>query len=203
MKAIAKVFLAGLFTVLPIFATVYLIVWLFASTERFIGVQVRWLIPDEFYRYGMGIAAALVLIFLVGPLMRAWLFRELIGRAERFFLGIPPVRSIYAALRDPLGLLARHSDKLPMQVVPVEPPGAGMRLLGFVTRADFSDLPDGIGRDGEVAVYLPMSYMIGGYTVIVPRDAAFGIEHEREGGVEEVEFQKTWKTARRRKAESS
>jgi uncharacterized membrane protein len=180
MKAIAKVFLTGLFTVLPILATVYLIVWLFAGTERFIGAQVRWLIPDEYYRYGMGIALALVLVFLVGLLMRAWLFRKLIDRAERLFLEIPLVRSIYAALRDLLGLFARPSDKLPMQVVSVEPPGAGMRLLGFVTRADFSDLPEGIGRDGEVAVYLPMSYMIGGYTVIVPRKWVTPLDMSRE-----------------------
>lgn len=40
---------------------------------------------------------------------------------------------------------------------------------------------------------------IAGRRVAVPRDAAFGIEHEREGDVEEIEFQMTWKTARRRK----
>jgi uncharacterized membrane protein len=180
MKAIGKVFVTGLFTVLPVLATAYLIVWFFAGTEQLIGAQLRWLIPDEHYRYGMGIAVALAVILLVGVLMRAWLFRALFDGAERALLRIPLVRSIYAALRDLLGLFARHRDQMPMQVVSVGPHGAGVRLLGFVTRADFSDLPEGIGRDGEVAVYLPMSYMIGGYTVIVPRSWVTPLDMSRE-----------------------
>ncbi len=180
MKTIGKIFITGLFTVLPVLATAYLIVWFFAGAERFIGAQVRWLIPDEYYLYGMGIAVALAAVFLVGLLMHAWLFREIVGRAERVLLKIPLLRSIYAALRDLLGLFARHGDELPMQVVSVELPGSGMRLLGFVTRTDFSDLPEGIGRDGEVAVYLPMSYTIGGYTVFLPRASVTPVDMSRE-----------------------
>ena len=180
MKTIGKIFITGLFTVLPVLVTAYLIVWFFAGAERFIGAQVRWLIPGEYYLYGMGIAVALAVVFLVGLLMHAWLFREIVGRAERVLLEIPLVRSIYAALRDLLGLFARHGDELPMQVVSVELPGSGMRLLGFVTRTDFSDLPEGIGRDGEVAVYLPMSYTIGGYTVFLPRESVTPVDMSRE-----------------------
>ncbi len=180
MKMIGKIFITGLFTVLPVLVTAYLIVWFFAGAERLIGAQVRWLIPDEYYLYGMGIAVALALVFLVGLLMHAWLFREIVGRAEHVLLEIPLVRSIYAALRDLLGLFARHGDELPMQVVSVELPGSGMRLLGFVTRTDFSDLPEGIGHDGEVAVYLPMSYTIGGYTVFLPRASVTPLDMSRE-----------------------
>ena len=39
---------------------------------------------------------------------------------------------------------------------------------------------------------------VAGRRVVVPRAAVFGIE--REGGIEEIEFQITWKAARRRKA---
>jgi amphi-Trp domain-containing protein len=44
------------------------------------------------------------------------------------------------------------------------------------------------------------STQVAGRRVVVPRAAVFGIEREREGGTEEIEFQVTWKTARRRKA---
>lgn len=40
---------------------------------------------------------------------------------------------------------------------------------------------------------------VAGERVFVPRDANVGVEHEREGGVEELEFQMRWKTARRRR----
>ncbi len=180
MKMIGKIFITGLFTVLPVLATAYLIVWFFAGAERLVSAQVKWLIPDERYLAGMGIAVALVVVFLIGILMHVWLFRELFSRTERVLLEIPLVRSIYAALRDLLGLFARHGDEPPMQVVAVKLPGSGMRLLGFVTRTDFSNLPEGIGRDGEVAVYLPMSYTIGGYTVFLPRESVTPIDMSHE-----------------------
>ena len=44
------------------------------------------------------------------------------------------------------------------------------RLMGLVTRESFDDLPEGIGDDQTVAVYLPMSYQLGGFTIMVPKD---------------------------------
>jgi len=44
-----------------------------------------------------------------------------------------------------------------------------VKLLGFVTREDFGDLPPGFAGEEVVAVYLPMSYQIGGFTVLVPK----------------------------------
>lgn len=40
---------------------------------------------------------------------------------------------------------------------------------------------------------------VAGERVFVPRSPTFGVEHEREGGIEELEFQLRWKTARRRR----
>ncbi|MFZ9061550.1 MAG: hypothetical protein ACO218_10050, partial [Steroidobacteraceae bacterium] len=39
-----------------------------------------------------------------------------------------------------------------------------------VTRDDASELGLGEGMAGSVAVYFPMSYQIGGYTLMVPRE---------------------------------
>lgn len=51
------------------------------------------------------------------------------------------------------------------QVVEVEV--GGHTLVGFITRENFSEFPS---MDQErVAVFLPMSYQIGGYTVLIPR----------------------------------
>lgn len=180
MKSAGRILLTGMLTVLPVLATLYLIVWLVTAAERFVGKQVMWLIPDEYYRTGMGLALALALIFLVGLLMHALLFRRLFGWAERLMLEIPLVRSVYGALRDLFGLFAGHEDDQAMQVVSVTLPGTGMRALGFVSRADFSDLPAGIGREGEIAVYLPMSYQIGGYTLFMAREQAVPVDMTRE-----------------------
>jgi uncharacterized membrane protein len=175
---LGRVFVTGLLTVLPIVATIYFTVWVLAVLERFFGKQVMFLIPDEWYRTGMGLVVAIVVVFLVGLLMHAILFRRLFGWAEKALLEIPLVRSVYAALRDLLGLFA-ESKEPSLQVVMLDLPG-NLRVLGFITRADFSDAPAGIARPDEVAVYLPMSYQVGGYTVFVPKSACTPVAMSRE-----------------------
>jgi len=180
MKSVGKIFLTGVLTVLPVLATVYFTVWLVGSAERFVGKQLMWLIPDEYYRTGMGLLLAALLIFGVGLLMHALLFRTLFGWAERLLLEVPLVRSVYGALRDLFGLFASQQGEAALQVVSVTLPGSNMRALGFVTRSDFAGLPAGIGKPGEVAVYLPMSYQIGGYTLFLPRGEAVPVDMPRE-----------------------
>jgi uncharacterized membrane protein len=175
---IGRIFFTGLLTVLPIIVTIYFTVWLLTVLERFFGKQVMFLIPDEWYRTGMGLVVAIVVVFLVGLLMHAIIFRRIFGWAERVLLEIPLVRSVYAALRDLLGLFANHKEPS-LQVVSLSLPG-NMRVLGFVTRADFGDAAPGIARPDEVAVYLPMSYQVGGYTVLVPRSACTPVDMSRE-----------------------
>jgi uncharacterized membrane protein len=180
MKSIGRIFLTGILTVLPILATIYLVVWLFTAVERFLGKQLLFLMPDEYYRAGMGLLAALVIIFLVGLLMRAWLFRQLVKFGESLLLKIPLIKVVYRALKDLFGLFSDDKNSEALQVVSVQLPGTDMRLFGFLTRSDFSDMPKGVGNEDEVAVYLPMSYQVGGYTVLIPRSRLTPVPMSRE-----------------------
>ena len=180
MKSMGKIFLTGVFTVLPVVATVYLVVWVLSKIEGFLGGQLKLLIPEEHYHAGMGTLAAVVLIFAVGLLMRAWIFRKIMTLGEIAILGIPVVKVVYKALKDLFGMFARDQDGDMLQVVSIQYPGSRLRLLGFITRTDFSDLPPGVAHPDEVAVYLPMSYQIGGFTVIVPRTEVTPIDMPRE-----------------------
>jgi len=180
MKSVGKLFLTVVFTLLPILATLYLVFWLFAAVESFLGRQLLFLLPDEYYRAGMGMLAAIAVIFLTGLLMRAWLFQQLVQGGEMLLLKIPLIKVVYKALKDLFGLFSDSKDGDALQVVSVQLPGTDMRLLGFVTRSDFSDLPPGVGFDGEVAVYLPMSYQVGGFTVMIPRTRINPVQMSRE-----------------------
>lgn len=186
MKSVGRIFLTGLLTLLPVLATLYLILWLIGTLERFFGAQLKWLMPDEYYRTGMGLLLAVLVIFLVGLLTHALLFRRLFAWAEKLLLKIPVVRSVYGALRDLFGLVASGQDDEAMQVVSVTLPGTQIRLMGFVTRSEFGDLPVGVAQKGEIAVYLPMSYQIGGYMLFLPRELAVPIEMSREDAMKFV-----------------
>ena len=176
---LGRIFVTGLLTLIPAVATLYLLAWLIGAIDRTFGKPLRWLIPDEAYLAGMGIIVAVVLVFAVGVLMHGMLFRRLFRMAERAMLSVPLVRSIYGAVKDMIGLLGDEKGPA-LQVVSLTVPGSDWRVLGFVTRSDFADLPAGVGTAKEVAVYLPMSYQVGGYTVIVPREAISPVEMSRE-----------------------
>ena len=176
-RRITRVFLTGLLTVLPIVVTVYFTVWLLTFLERFFGKQVLYILPDTWYRTGMGLAVAVAVVFAIGVLMHGYVFRRLFGWLEWLMLEIPLVRSVYTGMRDLLGMFADDS-KTALQVVAVTLPG-NMRLLGFVTRTEFEDVP-GLARPDEVAVYLPMSYQVGGFTVFMPRSAIAPVQMSRE-----------------------
>ena len=42
-------------------------------------------------------------------------------------------------------------------------------LIGFVTKEEITDSAKASSLNNLVAVYLPMSYQIGGYTIYIPR----------------------------------
>ncbi len=180
MKYLGRIFLTGVLTVLPVLATVYLLIWLFTTAESFLGKPLQWLIPEGFYRAGMGLVVGVVVIFVVGILMRAYIVRRLFEFTEKLLLRLPLIKTIYGALRDFFGLFAGQDDQVALQVVTVQLPGSDMRLMGFVTRDHFSDLPGGVANEGDVAVYLPMSYQIGGYTVFMPRSRITPVDMSRE-----------------------
>jgi uncharacterized membrane protein len=180
MKSAGRIFLTGVLTVLPVLATFYFALWMLTAVEWFFGQQLKWLMPDQYYRAGMGLALAIVLIFVVGLLMHALVFRRIFGAAEHLLLEIPILRSVYAAVRDLFGLVTTYQQSETLRVVAITLPGTQMRLLGFVSRADFEGLPESVGHAGEVAVYLPMSYQIGGYMLLVPRELLIPVRMSRE-----------------------
>lgn len=171
MKLVVRVFLTGLAAVLPVAVTLYVLYWLGTTAEAFLGGGLKLLIPNSLYWPGMGVVAGLALVFVIGALMKAWLFRQVFRWGERLVERIPLVKALYGAVRDLMGFFAGSGTKAMRRAVMVTVGDTPLRLIGFVTREDFSDLPAGIGGDDTVAVYLPMSFQIGGFTTMVPRSA--------------------------------
>lgn len=171
MKTITGTFLTGLVTVLPIVATIYVLVWLAVTAESLLASGLQLVFPEVLYRPGLGVALGVVIIFLAGLLMRTLAARTVFAWAESLFYRVPLIKSIYGMLRDFFNFLSQPKKKGMQQVVTVRLGDTDMRLIGFVTRKDLSGLPEGVAGDDAVAVYIPFSYQIGGYTVLMPRTA--------------------------------
>jgi len=154
-------------TILPIGLTVYLVYWLGTTTEGLLATPFRLFLPPGYYRPGIGLVAGFVLLFVVGLLVNAYVVRRVLGVGESLILRIPVVKTVYASIRDMTKLVNTDGGKRELERVVMVRFGPG-RMIGFVTQ-EHATLP-GFGKDRElVAVYLPMSYQIGGHTLYLPR----------------------------------
>ena len=165
-KFLSKTLLSGFITLLPVVLTVYLLYWLGVSSETVMGNALRYILPENTYFPGLGMIAGVTVVFIVGLMMNAYLVRKLFSFGEALLYRLPLIKSIYRAFRDFFDFFKPNKEGLG-QVVAVTI--NGMELVGFVTQEDPQRLPPSFRDRDSVLVYLPMSYMVGGYTLLVPR----------------------------------
>lgn len=166
VRRVNKTFLTGFVAILPITATIYLFFWVMGAAEAFFGNILEFILPDRWYRPGMGVAAGLIMIFLIGLMMEFLLIKSFATKFEGIIYRVPLVKSIYGSMREFLTFLLEGKSKGPRQVVAVSL-GEEITLIGFVTKRDLSFIKSECAI-GKVAVYFPFSYQIGGYTCMVP-----------------------------------
>ena len=160
-----RTFVRGLAAVLPLALTGSLITWSVVNGEALLrSVIVLWL-PEDQYWPGMGFVLSIALVFVTGLLLYSFIARRIYRAFTALVERIPVVKSIYGMFVDVARLVASGDEKPFRRVVMVQMPGE-VELIGFLTREGFDDHPE-IGED-KLAVYVPMSYQLGGYTVVVP-----------------------------------
>lgn len=169
-----KIFMRGLVAIAPVAVTIALVVWLLKFMEHYASIPIKDLIGAKNYYPGMGIVVALVFIFIVGVVINNFLIQKFYSLGERLLVRIPLVASLYKSANDLMSFFQPSEGKKKQRVVMVE--FNGMRLLGLVTREVFSDLAEGIASEKDVAVFLPFSYQIGGYTFLIPRKKVKPVE---------------------------
>jgi uncharacterized membrane protein len=165
-KSIGKTLLTGFITVLPIVLTIYLLYWLTVSSEQVMGTALRWALPEVVYFPGLGTIVGLVLVFFIGLLMKAVLVRQLFSFSEEILLHLPIIKTVYRAIRDLFDFFTPKKEQFG-RVVTVN--FNGMEIIGFITQEDPQKLPESFRDRDSVLVYIPMSYMIGGFTFLIPK----------------------------------
>lgn len=167
MKHINQIFFKGLIVVLPITLTFYLLVWASYKIESLFGSAIEWLVGQWLYIPGLGIVVTLIFIFLVGLLVNNYITGRFFSWLTNTLEKVPLIKVIYNPLKDLMALIpGRSSDKdRPQRVVLVPLENLGINALGLVTREELDELP---GSD-LITVYIPLSYMLGGITILIEK----------------------------------
>lgn len=169
MATFNRIFFRGLITIIPVAVTFYLCFWIVSLMENFLGEILKFLLPESIYIPGLGVIASLALIFVFGLLLNNFVLREIFDSLEQYLKTIPFFKAIYSPLRDLMNLFAKNKNQ-GMQKVVLVPMGNGTKILGVVTREDFSDMPTKLKSESLVCVYCPWSYGMGGFTLLVPKE---------------------------------
>ena len=164
MRWLRNTFLKGLAALLPVALTMFFVYWLATTAEAIASGPLRVVLPEDTYWPGLGLLAACMLVLLVGALVDAYIVQRFWRFGESLLARIPIVKTIFGALKDftrflPAGGKARDLKRVVIWRMQTA------HLIGFVTEEELSPKLFGDQTSDLVAVYFPMSYQIGGYTL--------------------------------------
>jgi uncharacterized membrane protein len=172
VSKLAKIFLTGLLVGIPMFITVY-VIYVAGAWLNALAVSVASRISEPAGKVvlawpGLGILAILLLIFLLGLAARFWLTARMLVGFESLLIRVPLVKTVYTSVRDMLRFFSGGADgKAVGKVVLYNVPNTQVRMLAILT----NEQPAGLSEqhpEGMVAIWLPMSYMLGGPMLYVP-----------------------------------
>ncbi|RUO43253.1 DUF502 domain-containing protein [Idiomarina aquatica] len=177
MKPIIQSFLKGLAILLPIIVTVFLVQWLLVTIEDWLSPIWKALLGETYYFPGLAFISFVVLAVVIGFSTR-WRFMNWLWQLPGVMMNkLPLLRSLYGTVNDVFEMMS-GKDFADESVVLVTLPNSDIRLIGIITKksGDNGDrLSKMLGAD-QVAVFLPMSYNVGGYMIMVPKDCVQSID---------------------------
>lgn len=186
MRHVTKTFLKGLLTLLPLLLSVYAIFWLLGWVESFSRSTLLAFWPDFLYVPGMGVILVFFLIYMFGTVVDQPMTKWVVARLEAALGSVPLIKSVYMAIKDFAGFLSPGGKERADRVVAVRFPGSEAEVVGLVTRDDLEGLAEGIDKEARMAVYFPMSYQIGGYTLFIPKSWVKPVKMGVEEGMRSV-----------------
>lgn len=170
MNKLQRIFVSGLISFLPLAVTIYIVYAGVTIVENLLGNFLRNILPNDVYIPGFGFLTTLVLIFLLGLLLNNFVTAGLLHKLQEKLTEVPLIKVVYSPLRDLMNLFSKGGSKTMQKVVMVQF-DLQKEVLGLVTRENFNDLDPNLKiNPDKVAVYIPMSYGLGGYTILVNKN---------------------------------
>ena len=145
-------FITGLFVVVPVGITIFILKFLFNFADGILGSYLDSLLAaflDNHYHIpGLGMLTGFIVIYLSGVLATNVIGTRILRWSDGLLSRIPVVKSIYGSSKQ-LTQVFKEGKSSYRRAVFVEWPRAGVRAVGFVTAE--------VERDGEklVVVYVP------------------------------------------------
>jgi uncharacterized membrane protein len=151
-RKIRNQFMAGLLVMIPLGATILILVWLFNSIDHILHPVINAIYHGGWFWNtentgvqtdipGLGFGVTVILIYIVGTIATNVLGKRLIKWGDTILDKVPIFRLVYRSIRQIIASFSIADDTF-MQVVLVEFPQKGQKTMAFVTN-------EIIGKDGK------------------------------------------------------
>ncbi|MGG3470146.1 DUF502 domain-containing protein [Neobacillus pocheonensis] len=182
MKSILKNFINGILTIVPIILVVYVIYKTFMFLDSLLGNTLKLFFKDD-YIPGIGLLTTIILITLLGWLSTKYVTGKMIKLIDRLLDKIPVVKTIYSVIKDTVQSFVGDKKSF-SKVALVTLPGTEMKSVGFITSEQLESFYDPLKY--HVAVYIPQTFQVAGFTFLVPKEQVEVIEVKAEDAMKFV-----------------
>lgn len=184
MKKIRSLFLKGLFAILPLIITIYILFWFVTALDSFIG---RVIVPITGISFpGMGLLFSIALILLTGFFISNYLGARLAYAGERILQRLPLVSKIYGGAKQIIGAFTMRDKRMFDKVVLVEYPRKNTFVLGFITGECQGEVQEKTSAR-LINVFIPTTpNPTSGMLILVPDDEIIYLDMSVEEGLKMI-----------------
>lgn len=166
-RFLLRPFIKGAMVVLPLLITTW-VLWSATLWLNSLGLEAMALLQIPSLFPGLGLLLMILALLVVGILFQfnpvSWIYQYF----EDLVLRFPVVKTLYGAVKDFAGMFDQEEQR-DQQVVLVNIGELG-QAVGFITSTQVPPAVKSQQYSDMVCVYMPMSYMVGGYTLFLPKD---------------------------------
>jgi len=170
VKYLYKTLLVGLSFLLPVVLSLQLTFWLIQLIDEWSREFILLFLPETSLFPGLATLVLAVFAFAIGLTVKMPILGDFWKLPGRILEKLPGFQVVYGMIKDFFDLMS--GEPFAGQSVVWVNLKEDSRLLGIITKTG-KDSDSGLGglmEDDEVAVFLPMSYQAGGYTLVLPKD---------------------------------
>jgi uncharacterized membrane protein len=136
-KHIKSKFLTGLFILIPLIVTIYIVYVIISFFEPFVAPIVKNVLfrlsGREIYIPGLGFILFILITYVTGMLASNYFGKTALSRGEKVLKRIPFIKTIYGSVKDMTEAFSSDKVKSFKEAVLVEFPFPGRYTIGFVT----------------------------------------------------------------------
>jgi uncharacterized membrane protein len=170
IKSISKIFFKGVLGTFPLILSLYFLYWFATGLEAFFDGYLLRVLPETVQFPGLGVGIGFILIFSIGLLLSTNFFSNIHRVLLKPVRNIPLIKSVFGAIEDLMSYFTPSDEKDNSMVVKVQLPGQAFELVGLLTQDELNKIEGIEFEEDKVAVFIPMSYALGGYTIFVSRE---------------------------------